>query len=212
MVKKTKSNNRKKPNSDNRKPRQSRTPSQMERDNLLISSMYLKGISQSEIAEKTGIDQATVSRTLKALQSEWQTRAILNVDERKRMELERIDLVEREAWQAWEKSKGKKSEQFTRSKGRPSKLDPTKMEMQPQIDVQNKQWEADGDAKYLTIVMQCVERRCKILGIDAPIKTADYQLTAQTPKPILRRIAAGVPVDIAHIEYALGLNKDQYGE
>lgn len=201
-----------KANGDNRKPRQSRTPSQVERDNLLVSNLYLKGISQSEIAERTGIDQATVSRTLKSLQSEWQSRSIMNIDERKRMELERIDLVEREAWVAWDKSKGKRTEQLTRSKGRPSKQDPTKMEMQPQIDVQNKQWESDGDPKYLSIVMQCVERRCKILGIDAPIKTADYQLSAQTPKPILRRIAAGVPVDIAHIEYSLGLNKEQYGE
>lgn len=201
-----------KPNKDNRQERQSRSASQIERDNLLVSNFYLQGLNQGDIATKVGIDQTTVSRTLKTLQAKWAEKSVMNIDARKRVELERIDLVEREAWQAWERSKGDKTEQLTRSKALPSVKDPSKLEVQPVTDIQQRKWVTEGNPKYLNVIMECVERRCKILGIDAPIKISEYKLTPQTPKPILRRVAAGIPIDVAYSEYASGTNKELYGE
>ena len=45
-----------------------RTPIQRERDLLEISSLYLRGITQAEIASQLGVSQQQVSYDLKILQ------------------------------------------------------------------------------------------------------------------------------------------------
>jgi hypothetical protein len=197
-------------NTDNRQPRQARSDSQATRDTVLISEMYLRHCSQWEIANKLGLDQSTVSRELKRLQTEWKERAAQNMNEAKTLELARIDALEREAMAAWEKSKGSHREQLTRSRGLLDGKD-KKVKTVNAADMQIRQWESEGDPRYLAVALQCIERRCKILGVDAPRRRVDYQLSAQTPKPVLRRIAQGMPVDLALNEYALGINEDRYG-
>ena len=73
-----------------------------------ISDLYLQGRSQWQIAQELGINQGNVSRHLEVLRGEWRESNSLNIDALQQRELAKIDLIETEAWLAWQRSKENK--------------------------------------------------------------------------------------------------------
>lgn len=138
-----------------------RDPAQLARDRRRISDLYLQGWIQAAIAEVVGVDQTTVSRDLKALQEEWQAASIRNIDAAKAQELAKVDRLEREYWDAWERSK-KNAETETTERIEDDKAGTARLKAQVRKEGQV------GDPRFLNGVQWCIERRCKILGIDAP--------------------------------------------
>jgi hypothetical protein len=129
-----------------------------------IASLFLQGIKrQSELAQRIGVNRSTVSRDLKALNARWKEAAVRDLDAAKGQELERIDLLEKEYWQAWEKSKDghetTTTEQMTSPDG-----DRTRAGIRKE--------EEHGDPRYLAGVQWCIDKRCEILGLKAPHKIA----------------------------------------
>lgn len=151
-----------------------RKPAEVARDRRNISKLYLRGKVQHEIAKELGISQATVSRDLKVIQEDWVKESAQALDQRKAIELAKVDALELEYWEAWKRSQqdavSEVSEMSTDSGGQ-------KIKKQKKVDGQV------GDPRYLAGVMQCIDRRCQILGIDAPKKidatTAGQPLTGQ---------------------------------
>ena len=90
---------------------QSRHKSEIERDRRNIAKLYLSGTTQMDIAEKLKISQATVSRDLKVIEKEWAAARINDIDERKRMELAKIDNLELVYWEG-----GRRARRMPRSK------------------------------------------------------------------------------------------------
>lgn len=134
-----------------------------------MADLYLQGWLQTDIAEEVGVSDATVSRDLKALQSEWLASALVDFNEAKSQELAKIDRLEREYWQAWERS-CENAETVTKEGG-PSGVDKVKQTSKGQA----------GDPRFLAGVQWCIERRCKILGVDAPNR---HELTGKDGGPI----------------------------
>lgn len=143
-----------------------RSPAELTRDRRRIADLYLQGYLQAEIAAELRLGQATISRDLAALHKEWLTSALLDFDQAKAQELAKIDRLEREYWTAWERSKEDAETVTERGKGtrpegeeraRPQQFERT-MQRKGQV----------GDPRFLGGVQWCIERRCKILGIDAP--------------------------------------------
>jgi len=145
-----------------------RTKTERERDYLKETELYLKGKYQVEIAEEIGITQQQVGYDLRIIQKRWIKETILNLDQHRIKELGKIDQLEREAWDAWEKSKDESNVKITYAKGltqdKEGKLTSSS------LDKTNKVEDGNGNPKYLEIVLKCIERRCKMLGIDAPAK------------------------------------------
>ncbi len=133
-----------------------RSRSQLERDRREIARRYLRGDIQADIASDLGINQSTVSRDLAAIQEQWREERVHDINERKNIELARVDELEREYWQAWEKSK--EDEQTKKAVKRGDK------DVRQEITVKGQV----GDASYLRGVQWCIEKRCQILGLDAP--------------------------------------------
>jgi len=125
--------------------------------------MYLGGELQDDIAKVLKIDQSTVSRDLKALQAEWLKSALRDFDEMKAQELAKVDRLEREYWRGWERSC--EDAETTRQEG--SKDDAGKAGIDKIVKTAKGQ---SGDPRFLQGVMTCIDRRCKILGIDAAVK------------------------------------------
>src|SRR5258708_8031447 len=69
-----------------------------------IAALYLRGLTQWEIAEKVGVNQGTVSRHLKTLFQEWLNDAREDFDLKKARELGKINVLEEIALVAWERS------------------------------------------------------------------------------------------------------------
>lgn len=141
-----------------RKPRRSK--SQLDRDRRRISELYLEGWLQADIATEVGLSQSTVSNDLKALHSQWLESSLVDFNEAKAREIAKIDKLEREYYRAWQRSC--ENAESTTQEGTPSAVSKVKKTSKGQA----------GDPRFLQGVQWCIERRCKILGVDAPDRLA----------------------------------------
>ncbi|WP_114752321.1 hypothetical protein [Pleomorphovibrio marinus] len=153
-----------------------RSKPELERDKNFVAEHYLKGYSVRAIAlmlsKHVGIEKyvsyRTIHNDLNKLLKEWEKDRIDDINKQKLIELEKINKLERTYWMAWDKSiedYEKKSKKLmgqvgTDKDGNPIK--PTQQEIQT-INMVNF-----GNPAYLSGVEKCIERRCRILGIDAP--------------------------------------------
>jgi len=148
--------------------------------------LYLQGWIQADIAKEVGISPATVSRDIKALQAEWLQSALIDIDAAKAQELAKIDRVERECWDAWVRS-CQDAETF-KQKGAPDEQ-PGKVKTAYVERIVKGQ---AGDSHFLDGVLSCIDRRCKILGIDAATKTLGMNVDLSRLTEVqLQRLAAG---------------------
>lgn len=151
-----------------------RRKSQVIRDRLAIAEMYLAGKRQMEIAEKLNLNQATISRDIAALHKEWRLQAAQRVDTYKAQELAKIDQLERTYWAAWERSCEEARRQTTRMAGTITREVGSGTERRFIQDTPTIQTittlQGMGDQKFLAGVQWCIERRCKLLGIDADVE------------------------------------------
>jgi hypothetical protein len=142
-----------------------RTISQVVRHRKIIAGLYLQGWLQCDIADHLKIARSTVTTDLKAIHQEWLASSLRDFDEAKARELARIDTIEMEYWEAWEKSKKEKktttSGKETTDEGLERKKASVRLEETP------------GDPRYLQGIQWCIDKRCKILGLDAPLKVAN---------------------------------------
>jgi DNA-binding transcriptional ArsR family regulator len=147
-----------------------RTKTQRARDERNIASLYLKGELQGDIAESLGLSQSTVSRALKSLQQDWRSSALIDINEAKARELAKIDALEMEYWTAWKRSQEDAESEITKMQGTPPKQGdqnpaPAKLETQKKREGQS------GNPAFLRGVEWCINKRCEIIGVNAPVKS-----------------------------------------
>jgi hypothetical protein len=137
-----------------------------------VSELYIKGKTQLEIGIALGCSQQQVSYDIKAIHAEWLKRATWNLGLAKSRELAKVDELERTYWVAW----GRSLEQAQRAvSGEKTKGEDK--ELSSQVTLEDRV----GDPRFLAGVQWCIERRCKILGIDAPEKKALTDPTGTKP-------------------------------
>jgi hypothetical protein len=123
-----------------------------------VAELYTLGWSQHKIAQDLKVSQQTISLDLKSLRAAWTENSMFSMNEAVGQQLGKLDLVEMRAWESFEISMRGQPVKVRGEDGEP--LDP----------VQYVPWEKvpamfPGDPKYLEIVKDCVEKRCKIFGI-----------------------------------------------
>lgn len=159
-----------------------RTTIQRERDLLQVAEMYLRAETQEAIAvaisenyPSFGITRQQIGYDIKKLIKRWLKSQLINIDEAKARELAKVDRLEREYWDAWERSKEDKEtvtkEKIERVAAQPEddkagraddKAGRAKVQMRSEGQV--------GNPAFLSGLQWCIERRCKLLGLDAPQK------------------------------------------
>jgi len=181
-----------------------RTRIQREYDLQEIGTLYLKGFVQAAIATHINknrdyeVSQQTVSNDLKTLQKRWLDSSLTDYNEAKAQELAKIDNLERLAWQDYEASK----DPIVRRKTA-KKIDGQITEATQEVGGQG-----EGNTRFLEIVKWCIDRRIKLLGLDAPgrqevtgkgggpVELASIDLSTLSDEQ-LKRLAAGE--DIANV-------------
>lgn len=151
----------------------------------IIAQLYKRGYSYRQMQEevKARLDLQsyslnTVHKDVKALLAEWRETRIENLDLAIQLELERIDEIIREAWEAWDKSKQDGDKTRTKQTGVvPQKGDG---EDEPQgedgkivtvkIERTSEELMNCGDPRYLEIVHKNLTERRKLLGLYSPEK------------------------------------------
>lgn len=142
-----------------------RTHEQRENDLVFCTDLFLRGYSYRQISDllnqrnaKMGLDYAIVPpmrvyKDLKQLLINWKREHEENIDLYITKELSKLDKIEAELWDAWERSKKR-----IVSKIRQSGLKTERSET------------FAGNPRYLDLVLSVQQRRAKLLGLDAPVK------------------------------------------
>jgi hypothetical protein len=140
-----------------------RSKIQSQLDRATVAELYLKGWTQLQIAQHLEIDQSTVSRDLKCLQEQWKASAARDFDTDKAAELERLAMIEKEAWAAWQKSQTAKetslSEELAVASGGRSRTS---------VKIEQK----TGEVAYINALVKIVDIRAKLLGLFPSEKTS----------------------------------------
>lgn len=132
-----------------------------------VANLYLQGKSQRFIAEKLQTSLGTVNRDLTTLRNQWKKNAAADMDEAIGRELAKLDKLEEQAWESYFLSlKTTQTHNGQNSRPGQKKGERAKKSTSQNITIT----ETAGDPRFLNIVENCIERRCKILGIDAPGK------------------------------------------
>lgn len=142
-----------------------------------VSDLYLGGETQPQIAARLKVSQPTISLDLQYLQKQWLNAALMDFNEAKSRELARIDRLEREYWQAWQRSLTEQVKTSKRAKERPTGKE---------IEAGENRESRIGDERFLAGVRWCIEQRLKIFGVYAADKSQnDWR------KEILEMLKAG---------------------
>ncbi len=168
-----------------------RTKAQKEKDRTDIAALYLKGLSIREISKWIGENRTyTLSRhqvceDLKAIRRDWREGTMQATNAWMDLQLAKLDRIEAEAWGAWDRSK------LDRVTTRQSK------DAGGQTSASVEKAGRVGDARHMATVLTCIDRRCKLLGLDAPEKR---EVSGPDGGPIQIREAG---LDDAHIDKLL---------
>lgn len=141
-----------------------RSATQREADLAEVARRYLAGETQQMIAIALGISRSQVSYDLATLRRRWRESSMRDFEVARAAELAKVDNLERQYWESWHRSE--QEQQRTRTRrvraGAKGKRDEVSLEREAR----------DGDPRFLAGVQWCIERRCKLLGLDAPARTA----------------------------------------
>lgn len=155
------------------------------------ASLYRRGFSIRDITNEVKIrlglstlSTRTVHKDIKRLLAEWRELRIKDMDEAVQLELERIDEVIREAWEAWDKSKMDHQRKRAKQIGTPgnnkgtneSNITTVRMEQQSE-DVT-----CFGDPRYLEVIHRNLAERRKLLGLYSAEKK---ELTGKDGKDLM---------------------------
>ncbi len=169
-------------------PAHKRSEIQIEKDREQIAKWYLQGWSQRKIAAELGLSKRQIAWDLEAIQNQWHKDTAIALDEHKIKVLAELDELKKEAHKAWERSQV--DFKATTISGKTVKveiIDPktgamhTEEKLRPTGQVVHTETRP-GDPRFLDQVNKCIERRCKLLGLDAPAK---QEHTGKDGGPIL---------------------------
>lgn len=142
-------------------PRPRRSKLKIAKDQELTARLYLQGKTLLEIAEATGNNVGVVNKDLTVLKQRWQKSAMEAMDARVSVAAARVSRIYNEAWAAFEESR--KQKVSLTQKVRDDGAEQVK-------ESSRKVEEQYGDPLFLELALRCIERTCKIFGVDGPIK------------------------------------------
>lgn len=131
-----------------------------------ISELYLKGKTQLQIANSLSISRQLVSHDLQILYKEWGKNIEININELKAKELRKLDALEAEYWEIYERSKTEYVKTTTIANKKDSPKTTEKDEKTSAITIKKEQHNRIGNNFILDSVAKLIEQRCKLLGLE----------------------------------------------
>ncbi len=119
---------------------------QIEEDRAKTAKMFLNHYTQEEIAKKLGITNVQVSIDMKIIRKRWVEEQLTHYGEAMAVEIMKLNALESVFARAWDKSK------------LPS--------ISYAADGSIIETESTGDIRFLQGIERCIEKRCRLLGLD----------------------------------------------
>ena len=150
-----------------------RTVNQIRADRILLTDFMVRGMTLEQMADKLAevrgyrLHFTTINREVRLITDEYKKRNDDLLDRHRQRQLMRLDAQEQEAWRAWEKSKEDAiTKQGERISGQAGQNGAAAAREKSLV----KQSGRVGNAEFLRVMLSIAERRCKLLGLDAPAK------------------------------------------
>lgn len=161
-----------------------RSDAQMVKDNIIIADLTLKRWTQVQIAEHLALSQPTISRALTSIYKQWESDAIQKIDTLKMRELEKLDMIERTLWKAWEASIGETTKKKVSKIETPNASGTSNNRQRVEI---SQEFE-NGNPQYIKLILECVDKRARLLGLnlDAVDLGGDIRLLVSYDRTELR--------------------------
>jgi hypothetical protein len=150
-------------------------------DVRFCADLFLRGYSYREIADALNRDLSArgvgytisfqmVYYDLQQCLIEWKRERLETIDEYVTQELRKLDKMEVELWEAWERSKTGKLREKNRQNAKPRKVleDGDNPEYYGYEETTTET--SAGNPRFLDLLLNVQQRRAKMLGFDAPIK------------------------------------------
>lgn len=156
-----------------------RNAREYERDLALTETLWVQGFTLKDISAAVCKDRhyklsaVTIHNDVSEILSRWRKTLEKDIGELKGAELARINRLENAAWLEWERSRDPAIKRISGSRTGGKDGDST--------HEQTIEEEQCGDPRYLERVQWCIEKRCKILGLDAPTKIAPTDAAGTGP-------------------------------
>lgn len=149
-----------------------RTDFQREADLPKMALLYRDGHTQRAIAQQFGLSQGQICQDLAEIRRRWQMESIEFFTDKVNAELSRIDNLEITYWEAWERSILDATMVRVEKKTVGLKVEVDNLVELPAVETKEikSRTGQSGNPAFLAGVMSCIERRCKLLGLDAPAK------------------------------------------
>ena len=149
-----------------------------------VADLYVRGWTQTAISQKLEMAQSTISADLKSIQKEWRENAVRDFDAAREKELQKLGLLEREAWAAWERSQKQKQSARIRVEGDQQKTEKLVADQA-------------GDPRFLDQIHKCIVSRRALLGLDAPTEIVTPEIvTPEIVTPEEFRVAGKTPEQV----------------
>lgn len=164
-----------------------RTPAQRTRDLVRTAQLYLQGATQLEIAQEIGVSRVQITQDLKEIRAWWQQRTSMDLEAFKAEQLAKLDNLERELWAGWTASKNPIVS---------NTVSETTAGANPGKTRSRKEITSAGDPRFMFGILECIEKRCRILGLHAPTKfsgefTVDHAFTDEELRAVARNFLNG---------------------
>lgn len=157
------------------------TKEQREDMRTRVAALRLQGFSFKDIAAQLNISASTAYEEYKVVEHRWRIASYHAINALKSRELARLDVVEDEAWAAWRRSQQDTTEMTQDYTG--------SGETRVLMGTKAKRVGRDGDARFLKIVVDCIDRRIKILGLEEDTRGATPSDTPDDERSISDRLA-----------------------
>lgn len=199
----------------NRKRAGKRTVEQHEADKRFCADLFVKGYAYRVIADRlneynheNGLEYSVTYKTvfmdIQQVLAEWKKERFKDIDNYMQLELKKLDKMEIELWDAWEKSKSaKRKTKIIGGRISDNSISGGTLDSR-QIEDNN------GDPRYLDLLLKIQERRAKLLGYNAPVKVDVYSAPPKEESPAGAKYDVNaLPVDML-VEMAYKLQDAEF--
>ena len=129
-----------------------------------VAVLYAEGQTQPAIASELGVGVGTVNRDIRAIEQMWVEQALGGFDRAKATQINRLQIVWREAYDAWCASKaGTEQKRAVKTSGGDGG---------ETNRAERTQLSSVGDPRFLSALLSVLKQHSELLGLDAPFKVA----------------------------------------
>jgi len=170
----------------------------------ILASLYKRGYSYREMREEVmarldlqSYSLQTVHKDINRLLAEWRETRIEDMDLAVQLELERIDDIIKEAWEAWVKSKEDYEKVRAKQQAVPGSSDGDNEISVVRMEQSKENVQSCGDPRFLEIIHRNLMERRKLLGLYASTKT---EITGRDGRDLIPLSTDEIEAEIARIQ------------